>query len=87
MLNREQVEQLRREPVAAHNRLGLAMELAGVTQVQLAEGADLTQPYVSQILNGKTPRLPLATAQRIASFFGCAIEDIFPVRVAQSEVA
>jgi transcriptional regulator with XRE-family HTH domain len=78
MFNSTQLELLRAEPVRGTNRLGRAMRLAGVTQVQLAEGAGLSQPYVSAILNSRAPRLPLATAHRLAEFFGCAIEDLFP---------
>jgi transcriptional regulator with XRE-family HTH domain len=59
------------------------MQLAGLTQVQLGEGAGLSQPYISQILAGNTPKLPLVRAQQLAAFFGCAIEDLFP----QSKVA
>jgi transcriptional regulator with XRE-family HTH domain len=55
------------------------MRLTGVTQVQVGEGAGLSQPYVSQILAGNTPKLPLNRAQALAAFFGCAIEDLFPV--------
>jgi transcriptional regulator with XRE-family HTH domain len=87
MLTREQVRRLRAGELKGTNRLGLAMELAGVTQVQLAEQVGMTQPYISAVLNGKAPKFPLPTAHRLAAFFGCAIEDLFPAPDRESEVA
>jgi transcriptional regulator with XRE-family HTH domain len=80
MLTPEQLAELRREPTSVCNRLRRAMELTTTTQVQLSQATGITQPYVSAIVNGKTTRLPLATAQSLAAFFGCSIEDLFPRR-------
>lgn len=80
MLSREQKRLLektrvtRREP----NRLKLAMKLAGVTQEQLEAATGIPQPNISNIANGKSPKLTVERARTLASFFGCAIEDIFP---------
>lgn len=78
MLTAAQIEHLKSLPASGPNRLAAAMELGGVTQVQLAQATGHTQPYVSSIVNGKYSALPLETARRIADAFGCAIEDLFP---------
>jgi DNA-binding XRE family transcriptional regulator len=62
------------------NRLKMAMALAGLTQVQLAEAIGATQSHVSEIANGNYTQLPLETARTIARQFGCSIEDLFPAR-------
>jgi DNA-binding XRE family transcriptional regulator len=76
-----QIDKLRAEPLVGRNKVRAAMDLAEVTQVQVAEGTGHTQPYISSIINGKyTDQLPLETGRRLAGFFGCAIEDLFPAR-------
>lgn len=80
MLTENQIDQLKAEPVQGANRLGRAMEIASVTQVQLAEAIGHTQPYVSSIVNGKYSALPIETARKFSSFFGCSIEEMFPAR-------
>lgn len=64
------------------NRVKAAMQMAGITQVQLAAGVGLTQPQISEIANGNYTKLPLETAQRVAAFFGCSTDDLFPAREA-----
>lgn len=54
------------------------MTLAGVTQVQIAEGTGFTQSYISRIRNGNYDGLPGETMRALAVFFGCSIEDLFP---------
>lgn len=88
MLTDEQLATLKATSTSgAANRLTQAMELVGVTQVQIAQAVGHTQPYVSSIVNGKYSALPIETARKFSDFFGCAIEDLFPARDAQSEVA
>lgn len=74
------VEQLARlrDGAAEPNRLGAAMRLAEVTQVGLAQSVGLTQSHISEIKNGNYRRLPIDTAAKLAGYFGCAIEDLFP---------
>lgn len=78
MLNPEQLRTLRLSPVTGPNRLRIAMDLVGVTQMQLAAAVNVTQSYISLIENGKATGLTLETARQIANYFSCAIEDIFP---------
>lgn len=70
----------------APNRLRLAMALAGITQVQLAEQLGVSQGYISVIVNGKYGGLNIETARKLAALFGCTIEELFPSR-SREEVA
>lgn len=81
-LTADQITALRAVPLSTElpNRLRIAMALANVTQVEVAEGTALTQATVSDIRNGKYGDLKHSTVQRIAEFFGVFIEDIFPSR-------
>lgn len=81
-LTEEQLTALRAVPVSKElpNRLRVAMALADVKQVELAESIGMSQASVSDIRNGKYNDLKHATVQRFAEFFGCYIEDIFPAR-------
>lgn len=77
MLSQAQIRELRKAP-GAPNRLRRAMQMAGVTQVQVAEATGSTQSHIAEISNGNYSRLPLETARALASTFGCSIEDLFP---------
>lgn len=79
MLKRAQVERLRRDRTPGRNRLKQAMELAGVTQVQLAAATGLTQSYISKIKTENYGDISGETMRALATYFGCAIDDLFPV--------
>lgn len=80
MLNAKQLATLRASD--ARNRVWVAMNLAGVTQVQVAEAIGMTQSHISRIANDNYSRLAYHTALRLAQYFGCAAEDLFPAREA-----
>lgn len=83
LLNDQQLEELRAcDATSVPNRLKKAMELLDVTHVQVAQGVGTSQPNLTDISNGKYSRLPLETARRLATYFGCTIEDLFPAREA-----
>ena len=82
MLDQKQIKKLRAARVSEPNKLKKAIELAGVTQEQVAAGIRSSQPHVTEIANGNYSKLPLETARSLAKFFGCAIEDLFPAREA-----
>lgn len=85
MLTKKQLDELRRSKPSGRNRLGDAMELAGLTQVQLAEKTGFTQSYISRIQNGQYgDDFPGETMRTFAHAFGCAIEDLFPSKEAIS---
>jgi transcriptional regulator with XRE-family HTH domain len=78
VLSTKQLDELRRSRGQSRNRLGKAMELASVTQVQLAEATGLTQSYISRIKNGRYDDLSGDTMRALSKFFGCALDDLFP---------
>ena len=82
MLTKKQVDQLKRSAGRTKNRVALAMELADVTQVQVADKTGFTQSYVSRVQNGHYSALPGETMRTFAAYFGCSIEDLFPAREA-----
>jgi transcriptional regulator with XRE-family HTH domain len=82
VLDPQQVEELRRTKPDGRNRVAQAMQLASVTQVQIAERTGFTQSYISRIQSGQYGDLPGETMRTFAQFFGCTIEDLFPAREA-----
>lgn len=78
MLSPEQLDTLRRAPAEGKNKLALAMTLAGVTQVQLAEATGLTQGYISKLKTGSYHDVRGESMRSLAGFFGCLMEDLFP---------
>ncbi len=83
LLTTKQIAQVRRDR-EGRNGLACAMRLTGVTQVQLAEALEITQPVVSRLVNGQYSRIDLDQSRKIAAFFGCTVDDLFP---AKAEVA
>lgn len=76
-----QLRELRRStPEKTGNRVAKAMELAGLNQAELAERINVTQPYVSDVARGRYPGISVPNAYKFAEFFGCSIEDLFPVK-------
>jgi len=79
MLSEQQLAALRMA-VVEPNRLRVAMALVPVTQVQLAEALGVEQSYISKIVNGRYSRMSLEVAQKLAAYFGCTTDDLFPAR-------
>jgi DNA-binding XRE family transcriptional regulator len=77
MLSRKQVRLLRETPWDGPNKLPLARDLAGMTQVELAASIGFKQPHVSRIEAGDY-RMSLELARRFARLFGCTDHDLFP---------
>lgn len=79
-LTAEELTALRAVPVRPpmRNRLAIAMAFVQATQIDVAEGAGLTQATISDIVNGKYADLKHSTVDAIAAYFGAQIEDIFP---------
>lgn len=82
MLTKAQLATLRRASVTSRNRLGKAMQLAGLTQVEVAQLTGFTQSYISKVKTGEYADLPGETMRTFAEAFGCSIEDMFPARQA-----
>lgn len=80
MLTAEQLDELRATPHDGANRVRLARQFLKVTQLDVEAATALKQSFISAIENGKYSDLPLETSRRLARYFGCAIEDLFPAR-------
>lgn len=76
MLNARQLQQLRQEP-GNPNRVKAAMRLARATQLMVSAGTGLAQSHISKVANDG-PSVTVETASKLARFFGCRIEDLFP---------
>jgi plasmid maintenance system antidote protein VapI len=82
MLSSHHISTLRKEPITG-NRMGKAIELAGVTQRTVARALDVPESYVSDLVRQRYKAITVPNAHKIAGFFKCYIEDIFPAKVAQ----
>lgn len=84
MLTTKQLAALKRAPLTSRNKLDTAMKLAGVTQLQIEAATGIPQSYISKIKRGtySDSGLPLETPRKLAAFFHCAIEDLFPAQEA-----
>jgi plasmid maintenance system antidote protein VapI len=64
------------------NRVAAAIRLVGRTQTAVAVEIGMTEPHLSDICRGAQKSVALETAHKLAEYFGCAIEDLFPSRAA-----
>lgn len=80
MLTKDQLQQLRAAPAA--RRIALAIELAGLTQAQVAQAIELPQPYISDVARSRYQTITVHNAHKFARLFGCLIEDLFPRKAA-----
>jgi len=81
VLNKSLIAQLRRESLLMRfsNKVRRARELAGLTQVQLAEELKEHQASISRVERIRSSdNLPLATCRKYAKYFGVRIEELFP---------
>jgi DNA-binding XRE family transcriptional regulator len=78
MLTPEQVTRLEAEPFESRNRVKRARDIAKLQQLRVCRAVGLSQPYLSAIERGDYSELPLETCRTLATFFGCAIEVLFP---------
>lgn len=64
------------------NRLSVAFDIAGVSQMDCVRGTRFSAQYVSDMKRGRFQNISLENARGFATFFGCQIEDLFPAREA-----
>ena len=79
MLNGKQLKALRATETAG-NRVAVAIEAAGLTQMEVANALGMPQPYVSDVVRNRYQTITVDNARKFAEFFGCSIEDLFPAR-------
>lgn len=81
MLESEGLERLRQAPVPdSGNKVAVAIDLVGRKQGDVAADLQMSQSHLSDICRGRFPNPQLSTLQKLAAYFGCAIEDLFPVK-------
>ena len=79
MLTEKQLARLRAAAAKpGSNRLGLALELMGVSQGTVARAVGVPQPYVSDVARARYRTITVTNARRFARYCGCLIEDLFP---------
>jgi transcriptional regulator with XRE-family HTH domain len=71
-----------RDTVTEGNRVAKAIELAGVTQLDVKQATGLPQPYISDVARNRYRTITVDNARKFAEYFGCQIEDLFPSREA-----
>lgn len=82
-LTPEQVAALKAVPLGEMpNRLRIALALSKAKQAEVAEFTGIATANLSNIVNGKYSALTIETGRKLADYFGCAIEDLFPAREA-----
>lgn len=59
-------------------RVEAARTARGLTVTGLAEAAGMTRYNLQKILAGRTSRLTLAAARRLAAALGTTVDDLFP---------
>ena len=64
------------------NKLRIALTLARAKQFEVAEETGIAAPNLSNLVNGKYSTVTITTARKLAEYFGCHIEDLFPAREA-----
>lgn len=80
-LTAEQLDALRAMPLGEMpNKVRVALALVQAKQAELVNEGILDAPHLSRIVNGDYVHVTVATARKLASFFGCQIEDLFPAR-------
>jgi len=52
-----------------------------LTQTQLAAGASLSMAIIYQLELGFEERVTMKTKKKIAKFFGCDVDDLFPAEM------
>lgn len=81
-LTAKQLRDLRDTVIEDGNRVARAFELAGVTQMEVAVATELPQPYISDVVRSRYKTITVENAHKLAQYFGCSIEDLFPAREA-----
>jgi transcriptional regulator with XRE-family HTH domain len=80
-LTAEQLDALRAVPIGTmRNKLRIALALTKARQSEVSEETGYPVPNLSKLVNGLYVDVTVDTAQKMADYFGCQIEDLFPRR-------
>lgn len=86
-LTDRQLEALRTAPLGKlSNRLQIAFALVDVKRADACAATGLSPSEMSKLIKGQYQSLDIEKARKLAEFFHCGIEDLFPARD-QQEVA
>ncbi len=81
-LSGKRLRELKETAVGDRNRVARAIELADVTQMDVAATTGLPQSYISDVARNRYQTITVDNARKFADYFGCQIEDLFPAREA-----
>lgn len=83
ILSDAQIEALRNAPLGSlANRLQIAFAMADKKQADACEETGLSASALSKLVRGTYQSLDIEHARKLADFFGCTIEDLFPAKEA-----
>jgi transcriptional regulator with XRE-family HTH domain len=81
LLSDEQLAALRTAPLGRlSNRLSIAFAMADVKHANACDATGLTASDISKLARGAYQSLDVEKARKMADYFGCSIEDLFPPR-------
>lgn len=80
-LTKPQIVALRNAPLGRlPNKLSIAFAFSGEKQTDACESTGLSASDMSKLVRGAYQSLDVDKARRVAAYFGCSIEDLFPAR-------
>lgn len=83
-LTETQLDELRSHPVPpGANRIQKARAIAAMTQARLAADIGISQGSLSDLERSRYGATTVDTASKFSTYFGCSIEDLFPVNTSQ----
>jgi len=68
-------------PFLGWNKIKTLRKNRGITQTQLSAGANVSMAVIYQLELGFEERVTMKTKEKIAKFFECDVEDIFPAEM------
>lgn len=82
-LSQAQLSELKATPVGdTGNRVAKAIELVGETMADISRNGGFSYTWLSDVKSGRFETVTVDNAHKLADYFGCAIEDLFPAKVA-----
>lgn len=77
----EQLDALRAVPLGTMpNKLRIALALAKAKQRDVVDETGIYASNLSNFVTGDYKTITIETARKLADFFGCQIEDLFPAK-------
>lgn len=59
------------------SRLKVLLAERDISQTQLAKEVGIVQPTITEIANNKAKHIPIATMDKLCSYFNCTVGDIW----------